>query len=1117
MSDIADFDQLLYDIEALLRRDQRVAYRVLKRRFRLDDEDIEDIKADLIDAKRIAVDDDGKVLVHSDQRSQGHKTERRQLTVMFCDIVGSTELSDRLDPEDLRALVTRYQQTCARIVDDVHGHVAQYLGDGLLVYFGFPIADEDAALRAVSCGLEIVNAVSRIETQDGQPLQVRIGIHTGTVVIGDVGGGENRERLALGDTPNIAARIEALAQPDELLISEATLRLLQDSFDYESRGETSLRGVATPIPLYVVQRARDFKGRYDALRQGNMAALVGREHELRKLKDAWEIAKQGNHSKYFIHAEAGLGKSRLIQEIREAARKDGGTPMTAVCSPLHADTALYPFIELIHRVLRVRQDDPVKVKLERLREVLNGLHFPSEDTEDILAALLSLKQDFGDAFEKLDAERRRQRTFDTILDWMLEVATRAPVLLVIEDLQAADSSTLDLIEQGLDRFDDTATLMVLVARDEFQPRWGKRGDIVDMPLRRLDADGIGEIINGVCGGCTLPRELVAQIEAKSDGVPLYAEEFTKMVLESDLLVERGGKYELARTLTHLAIPSSLQDALMARLDRLRDGKGVAQWGATIGREFSYELIKTLLSDDAANDGLKELLDLGVIYKRKRTLQTTFIFKHALIRDAAYTSLLRSERREYHARIARVLVENFASSVEENPEIAARHLTYAERYEEAVGYWLAAGKRAGKRATNKEGLAHFDKGLRLLDQVPAGRARDTLELHLQMARGPLLIPLNGNGSEIVRETFARALELSRVLNANAERFPILFGLRSYYLSSGDLTRAHELSQELSHLAKESGDPGYRLEAHTALANTYFFRGDFVEVENEAKAAMSIYDRRSFRHHAHIYGADPGVLCLSRLANASWQRGRPARGRTQLMEMLALADEVGHQFTLTSALNLASLIRLWRREPLLAYGSADRSFVISEEHDYRFTYAWSRMLRGQAMFELGQIDDGMQELEAGFEDTRKLSAGLMEPWFLAVLAQVKMADGQTRESYDLLSAGFDAVSQSGTTYSLPTLHCLKGELLLQDKEVGLATDNASDSFVTAAAIARSHGSRAMELRAAVGIVNACRGRREEADALTSLEKSLAYFTPGDDSKDLTEALALVSYAAQESTTN
>lgn len=1108
MSDIADFDQLLYDVEALLRRDLRLAYRILKRRFDLDDEDIEDIKAELIDARQIAVDETNKVLVLASSLPTNSRAQRRQLTVMFCDVVGSTELSDRLDPEDLREIIRRYQQICARVIDATHGHVAQYLGDGLLVYFGYPIAYEDAAVRAVTCGLEIIADLSDITTEDGEPIKVRIGIDTGTVVIGEIGGGEGVEQLALGDTPNIAARIEAQAAPNELLISAATLRLLHDSFEFESRGATALKGVANPIELFAVQRSRDLRSRHLAMRLGNSTPLAGREREMKRLSDAWETTKQGHHSKYFIRAEAGIGKSRLVQELRELARNDGATPITIVCSPLHSDTALYPFIELIHRVIRVRQDDPVNVRLEALRTVLSTLRFPNEETEDILAALLSLKQEFGDAFEQLDVTQRRTRTFETIIDWIIEVTTRNPVLLVIEDLQAADPSTLDLIDQSWDAFEETPTLMLLVARDEFQSSWRRRADIVDMRLRRLDSGSIGEIIRGVCGGCELPSRLISQIEAKSDGVPLYAEEFTKMVLESDLLHKRDGVYELTGELSELEIPSSLQDSLMARLDRLHDGKQVARWGATIGREFSYEIIKALLPDDVTDNGLKELLDLGVIYKRKRTRQTSFIFKHALIQDAAYASLLRTERREYHAHIARIMLDRFATVVQEHPEIIARHFSLAERYEDAVAHWLAAGNRAAQRASNKESLSHFDKGLELVAHLPAGRARNAFELRLLMARGPALIPIVGNGADVVYDTFARALELSRSLNATEDRFPILFGLRAYHLSSGNLRRAHEISRQLAHLAGESGDPGQQLEAHTALANTYFFRGDFVEVENEARAAMRIYDRRRFRNHAYIFGSDPGVLCLSRLANASWQRGHSDRGRLHLSEMLKLAEDINHQFTLTSALNVAAFIHLWRREPELAHDCADRSFEISRSHEYGFTFAWAGMLRGQARYDMGDHPQGLELLEEGFARTTELRVKLMEAWFRIVLGGTKIRSRQYESAARLLEEASASVAETGTSYALPAVHCLKGELLLREDYAKHSLDEAYAAFVASANFARAHGSRAVEVRAYVGMVRACGENRDNAIAFEMLEESLSYFTPGDDSKDIADALDLVA---------
>ena len=1113
MADIADFDELLREVETLLRREQRIAYRILKRRFDLSDDDVEDIKAEFIDAKRIAVDERDKVLVLADQIQHTPRAERRQLTVMFCDIVGSTELAQQLDPEDLRELFRRYQQTCGEIIDNAHGHIAQYLGDGLLVYFGYPIAYEDAAIRAVSCGLDIINAMSKVRTADGQVLKVRIGVHTGRVVIGEIGGGDLREQLALGDTPNVAARIEGEAQPNELVVSDATRRLLQDAFECDGRGKTVLRGVADPLELFVVRRARDHRSRYKAAMKRGQSTLAGREKELAKLNDAWDIAKRGNHFKYFIHAEPGLGKSRLVQEIREVARADGGTPMTIVCSPLHSDSALYPFIELIHRVLRVRPDDPANIKRQRLRETLSGLQFADQDTEDILAALLSLESNFSETFENLDPQQRQLRTFETILSWMLEVTTRTPALVVLEDLQSADPSTLDLITMALDRFEDTPTLMLLIAREEFQPPWGRRGDVADLRLRRLDGPKIGAIIQNLCEGYALPGSVIKQIEDKSDGVPLYAEEFTKMVLESDFLIKGDRKYELVRTLENLAIPSSLQDSLMARLDRLTDGKVVAQWGATIGREFSYELIHALLPDEAAANGLKELVDLGIIYKRKRTRQTSFIFKHALIRDAAYASLLRAERRDYHARIARILHDELSLGAMENPEVIARHLTSAERFEEAVSYWLAAGENARERAMTKESLSHFNNGVELLDRVPAGRARDTLELRLQMARGPLLMPLTGNGSQAVHDSFARALELSRTLNARADRFPILFGLRSHALASGDISKAHELSLELNHIAHQSDDPGQLLEAHTALANTSFFRGDFVEVENEAKAAMTIYDPNRFRNHVHIYGTDPGVLCLSRLSIAAWQRAKVDRGRFHLLEMISLAETLNHAFTLASALNLAALVRLWRCEPQDAFNYAERSVTLSEKHAFPFPAAWGQMLRGRALIELSNNSDGLEQILDGFEKTKKLSAKLMEPWFIAILVDAQIRQQHIVDAAELLSHAFRIVAESGTTYSLPSLHCLKGELLLESPTAFGGNDTALQSFVASANIARRHGSRAMELRARVGTVAASKDGSARTNYLAQMRDVLAFFRRGDDSKDILAALALVDGGAQD----
>ena len=1108
MREVSEFDDVLNEVTELLRRDRRVAYRILKRRFQLNDDDIEDIKADLIDAKRIAADENGKVLVYRATNAANRVAERRQLTVMFCDIVGSTELSDQLDPEDLRELLRRYQQISADIIDAAQGHIAQFLGDGILVYFGYPIAFEDAAIRAVRCGLEIVTAISALPTSFGKSLQLRVGIHTGAVVIGDVGSGDHREQLALGDTPNIAARLQGLAGPNEVVVSESTLRLLNDNFDYEDRGITSLRGVAAPLGIISILSERDVTERFNAQRRRRRSSLAGRQRELKILYDRWARAKNGVHSKLFIHAEPGIGKSRLVQELREHIRSDGGISMTVVCSNLHSDTAFFPFIDLIHRALRVRNDDPTELKTARLRETLATLQFATDDTADILAALLSLPTESGESFENFDPEQRQQRVVETILAWIREVASRTPVLLVIEDLHAADPSSLDLTTQALERFENSAILMVLVAREEFSPPWAKRDDIIDLPLKKLDGADIRAVIRSVCGEHRLPTDLVAQIEAKSDGVPLYAEEFTKMILESKLVELRGDRYEVTGDVSSLAIPTTLQDSLMARLDRLHDGRTVATWGAVIGREFSFELLRAVLPERVVENGLKELLDLDIIYKRKRTLHTSFIFKHALIQEAAYNSLLRAELRVHHARIANILIDEFGSTVSEHPEIVARHLTSAEHYELAIEYWLRAGNRAGERAANHEAVAHLHRGLDLLEHLSDRAKRDTLELHLQIALGPLLMPLKGNGSIVVHDTFARALALSETLAATQKRFPILFGLRSYHLTKGNLSRAHDLSLELKQLAEQSGEQGEALEAETALANTYLFLGNFKNAERHARAALAIYDPKRFRHHAQIFGIDPGMLCHSRLATVEWHLGCGDRGRSHIAEMLTLVNDIGHLFSQTSALNMAALVQLWRREPQIAWQNADRSFSISEQCGYRFTSAMGQVLRGKALFDLGERGAGIQDLEEGFTRSQSLNANLMMPWFITLLASCKLAAGDYRRTEELLERGFACVKEVGGTYALPTLSCIEGDFLKARAPSANCSRHAYDTYANAAKLARAQPSPATEIRATVGMLSTATSAATRVEARDRIRLLTKHFVPGDDSKDLTEAFALIS---------
>src|SRR5712691_3025717 len=664
------FDEILEQIRELLQSKGRVAYRALKRRFELDDEYLEDLKAELIDAEQVARDEDGKVLAwtggetgkETENRGIGESEkkqitssdarlqtldpgltagERRHLTVMFCDLVGSTALSEQLDPEELRVVVRAYQETCATVIRRYEGHIAQYLGDGLLVYFGYPAAHEDDAQRAVHTGLGIVEAIPALPRPRNirlpQPLQVRIGIHTGPVVVGEMGDGDKRELLALGETPNIAARVQGEAEPNTVVISTATYRLVQGLFECQDLGPHSLKGISTPLPLYRVVRASGEQSRFEVAVRTGLTPLVGREEVLGLLRRHLERVKAGAGQVVLLSGEAGIGKSRLVQELKEQVVQEGATRMEFRCSPYHQNSALYPVIEHVQRVLQFERDDTPQAKLEKLAGVLARYRFPQADTVLLLAALLSLPHPAGYPPLTLTPERQKQKTQEALLGWLVEEAEQTAVYSAWEDLHWADPSTLELLHLFLDQVPTARLLALLTFRPEFTPPWGARSYLSQMTLGRLDRTQVGEMVERVTGGKALPAEMVQQVIVKTDGVPLFVEELTKMVLESGLLREEDGRYVGAHggaPIPPLAIPATLQDSLVARLDRLSTVREVAQLGATLGREFSYDLLHAVspLDEGTLQQGLRRLIEAELVYQRGLPPQATYLFKHALVQD-----------------------------------------------------------------------------------------------------------------------------------------------------------------------------------------------------------------------------------------------------------------------------------------------------------------------------------------------------------------------------------------------------------------------------------------------------------------------------------------------------
>src|SRR5712691_8481790 len=680
-----DFYTVLDQVVDLLRHRKRVTYRALQRQFNLDDAFLSDLKAELIEAQHLAADEDGNVLVwtgdtEATAASGAPQTEsqsvpqpaqpvpgapaslarpvpdaeRRQLTVMFCDLVDSTALSSQLDPEDLRKVVLAYQATCVEMIQRFDGYVAQYLGDGLLVYFGYPQAHEDDAQRAVRTGLGILDAMGKLNTgldqTKGIRLAVRIGIHTGPVVVGTMGSGGRHEQLALGETPNLAARLQSLAAPDTVAISDTTRRLVQGYFRCDDLGIHSLKGVETPMRVYHVVAESAAQSRLDVAAAIGLTPLVGREHEVGLLQGRWAQSTDGLGQVVLLSGEAGIGKSRLVRVLAERVADEGAPQLTLRCPPYHTNSAFYPVIEHLQRLLQWHRDESPAARLAALEQALQTVGLPLADVVPLLAAFLGVpvpEEQYSPP--TLSPQRQKQKTQEALVAWLLSEAAQQPVLAVWEDLHWADPSTLELLELLLDHVPTASLLLVLIARPEFRPPWAPRSYVTPLTLTRLTRHQSEAMVLRVTGGKPLPAEVLAQVVAKTDGIPLFVEELVKTIFEAGLVQAEESRYVLTGPLPPLAIPATLQDALMARLDRLAGGKEVAQLGAVLGREFAYELLQAVAPLDEATlqQALARLVDAELLYQRGLPPQATYIFKHALIQDATYQSLLRSTRQQVH--------------------------------------------------------------------------------------------------------------------------------------------------------------------------------------------------------------------------------------------------------------------------------------------------------------------------------------------------------------------------------------------------------------------------------------------------------------------------------------
>ena len=881
--------------------------------------------------------------------------ERRQVTVMFSDLVGSTALSARMDPEDLREVISAYQKCVADTVQRFGGFVAKYMGDGVLIYFGYPQAHEDDAERAVRAGLELVAAVSALTTLAA--LQTRVGIATGLVVVGDlIGSGASQEQAIVGETPNLAARLQELAAPGGVVISERTRRLLGDLFTYQELGTTHLKGFAEPVPAWNVVGEGAADSRFDAQHGASMTPLIGRDQELALLLDRWERAKEGEGQVVLLSGEPGIGKSRLVRGLRERLAGESHTLLRHFCSPYHTNSAFYPIIGLLERGAGLRPGDPPDRQLDKLEAMLTLAVADVEKSAALFADLLGINISGRYRRPDLSPQLKKEKTFQALLEQLAGLAVRQPVLALYEDVHWIDPTMLELLGRVVDRVQRMRVLAVITFRPEFIPPWKGHGHVTALSLSRLGRRQGAAMVGRVTAGKSLPAEVLEQILAKTDGVPLFVEELTKTVIESGLLRDQGDCYELAGPLPPLAIPATLQDSLMARLDRLASVKELAQIAACIGREFSHELLAAVssLTDNAMGDALAQLLDAELVFRRGAPPDARYSFKHALVQDVARESLLKSKRQQIHARIATVLEERFPAVVATEPETLAQHLTEAGLADRAVDYWMRAGRNAVERSANLEAISHLSKGLEVLQSLPAGPGRDRQELALQSAIGTPLIAVHGYAAPQTGAAYARARALGERLGDTGALFATLSGEFTYHFVRGDYGKMRHMTEEARRMSDLMADATLRLAAHRLSGLTAMHFGAFPQARSEFETILRLYEPSQHRPPAVHYVHDPKISAFPYIAVILWILGYPQQARRWSVEALQYA-KVLNQATLTAHVRVyggAGLDELLR-DTAAAREHADAIIGLADQHNLHYFRLSGLILRGWVMAQEGDI--------------------------------------------------------------------------------------------------------------------------------------------------------------------
>jgi predicted ATPase/class 3 adenylate cyclase len=1163
-----DYDTLLNQVIALLQREQRLSYRVLKRRLQLDDEMLEDLKEDLIYAKQLAVDEEGKVLVwtgapgpppssgvgapawpetrsaplpddpaamrpitytprHLAERILAEQQaleargapdgERKTITALFADIKGSMDLLEGLDPEDARQLIDPALTLMMEAVHRYEGYVAQSLGDGIFALFGAPIAHEDHAQRALYAALRMQNEMrryaDRVRLQRGVPLQMRVGLNTGEVVVRSIRTDDlHTDYVPIGHVTSLAARLQSLADPGSIVVSESTFRLTDGFFAFHALGAAQIKGVSEPVPVYEVVGVGPLRTRLQVAARRGLGRFVGRQRELELLQQAWEQAKRGQGQIVAAVGEPGVGKSRLCYEFKLLAQREGLVLETFSVS--HGKAYPYlPLIELLNTYFQLTPQDDDRRRREQVTGKVLTLDRRLEDTLPYVSALVGVEEATA-TLAQLDPQLRRRRTFEAITRLLLRESLNQPVLLLVEDLHWLDSETYAWLQLFSERVATAHLLLLVNYRPEFQHGWGSKTYYRQLRLDPLGPEEAHALLTALLGDSAALQPLKPFILAKTSGNPFFMEEMVQTLVDQGVLCrDPAGGLQLAAPVTSgalaaLQLPHTVQGVLAARIDRLpADEKALLQTLAVLGKEFSWSLLTQMTDqrDEELQRLLAHLQAEEFIYEQPAFPEPDYTFKHALTQEVAYNAVLLERRRSLHERAAQAIEGLFAERLPEHYNALAHHYSRSGNTAKAVDYLHRAGQQAVERSAYAEAINHLTAALDLLTTLPESRERSQQELAAQMTLGLALSAAKGGGAPDVERLYTRARELCERVGEPPQLFRVLWGLWGVYFQRGDYQTMRALGEQLLSLAQRLQDPDLLLEAHHALWATLDSSGELAAAQPHLERGMRLYDPQRHRAHAAVYsGHDPGVCCRMTAARSLWFRGHPDQAVASIQAALALAQQLAHPFSLTLALHSAAVVHQLCREAPLTQARAEAALTIATDQEFPQQCAQAMHLRGWALAACGQGEEGMAQIKRGLAAYQATGATRIRPYYLALLAEASVQVGRTAEGLGALAEALAMLGQSGARWWEAELYRLRGELLLQS---AAPPEEAEACFRRALDIARSQQAKSLELRAAMSLSRLWQSQGKRAEARELLTPIYSWFAEGFDTADLQEAKALL----------